>query len=108
MKKLTFPILIVVGATFLTIGVLWAVQDPLVLENKYGKVEFSHGKHSSLKCQECHHTLKEGEESPKPCGDCHNAEATIKRKSAFHTTCTGCHKKLAKGPRKCRECHQKE
>jgi len=108
MKKLTFPILIVVGATFLTIGVLWAVQDPLILESKYGNVELSHQKHSSLKCQECHHTLKEGEQSPKPCGECHKEGAEVSRKKAFHDNCKGCHKKMGQGPVKCRECHQKK
>lgn len=107
MRKLTIPILLAVGAAFLMIGVIWAMQDPLVLENKYGPVEFSHQKHANQKCQDCHHTLKEGEESPKPCGECHNADAEIKRKKAFHGTCTACHKKLAQGPQKCKECHQK-
>lgn len=107
MKKLTLPILIAVSGTFLMIGVLWAIQDPLILENKYGKVEFSHEKHSSLKCQDCHHTLKEGEKSPKLCGECHKAEAEISRKKAFHDNCKGCHKKMSQGPVKCKECHQK-
>ena len=107
MKKLTLPILIAVGATFLMIGALWAVQDPLVLENKYGKVEFSHQKHEDKKCQECHHTLKEGEESPKLCGECHKEGADISSKKAFHDTCKACHKKVAKGPTKCKACHQK-
>jgi hypothetical protein len=89
------------------IGVIWAKEHTLVLENKYGPVEFSHQKHANQKCQDCHHTLKEGEESPKPCGECHNAEAEITAKKAFHGTCTACHKKLAQGPQKCKECHQK-
>ena len=107
MKKLTLPILIAVAATFLMIGALWAVDDPLILDNKYGKVELSHEKHSALKCQDCHHTLAEGEECPKKCGECHKEGADIGRKKAFHDNCKGCHKQMAKGPTKCKECHQK-
>jgi len=107
MKKLTLPILIAVGVVVVTIGVLWAVQDPLILENKYGQVSLSHGSHSALKCQDCHHTLKEGEQTPKPCGECHNDNAEINRKKAFHGNCTGCHKEMGQGPVKCKECHQK-
>jgi len=107
MKKLALPILIAVIATFLVIGVMWAKEHTVVLENKYGKVEFAHQKHSGLKCQECHHTLKEGEESPQPCSECHKAGADVDAKTAYHTTCRDCHKKMAKGPQKCKECHQK-
>ncbi len=107
MKKLTLPVLIAVIATFLVIGVMWAKEHTVVLESKYGKVEFAHQKHGSLKCQECHHTLKEGEESAKPCSECHKAGADVDAKKAFHTTCRDCHKETAKGPQKCKECHQK-
>jgi len=107
MKRLTVPILIAVAATFLLIGVLWAIDDPLVLDNKYGKVELSHQKHSAQKCQDCHHTLKEGEECPKKCGECHKEGAEISRKKAFHDNCKGCHQQMAQGPTKCKECHQK-
>jgi len=107
MRTWSIPILLAISVTFLMMGVLWAVQDPLVLDNKYGKVEFSHAKHEDKACTDCHHTF-EGTGDPKPCGECHNAEAEINRKKAFHGTCMGCHKALAKGPRKCRECHQKE
>ena len=107
MKKLTLPILIGIAATFLVMGVLWAVEDPLILENSYGKVELSHQKHSAQKCQDCHHTMKEGEQTTQPCGECHKEGATIDRKKAFHDNCKGCHQEMAKGPTKCKECHQK-
>jgi hypothetical protein len=107
MKKLALPILLMAGLTFVTIGVLWAVDDPLILDNKFGKVELSHEKHSALKCQDCHHTLEEGQESPQKCGECHNEGADVGRKKAFHDNCKGCHKKMAQGPTKCKECHQK-
>jgi DnaJ-class molecular chaperone len=107
MRKLALPILIAVGVTFLMIGVMWAQDDPLVLDNKYGKVTFSHKKHSDRTCQDCHHTLKEGETSPSSCGECHKEGAEISRKKAFHDSCKACHKKEAKGPQKCKECHVK-
>ena len=107
MKKLALPILLIAGVTFLTIGVIWALDDPLILENSYGKVEMSHEKHSALKCQDCHHTLEEGKQDPKKCGECHKEGADIDRKKAFHDNCKGCHKEMAQGPTKCKECHQK-
>lgn len=107
MKRLAFPILIAVGAVFLMMGVLWAVQDPLVLENKYGNVEFSHQKHADKECKECHHTFKAGDKSPTPCRECHKTGAEVTMKKAAHTRCKGCHKELAKGPTKCKECHKK-
>jgi DnaJ-class molecular chaperone len=107
MRKLALPILIAVGVIFLMIGVMWAQDEPLVLDNKYGKVTFSHQKHAEKKCEECHHTLEEGETSPESCHECHNEGAEITAKQAFHNTCQGCHKKVAKGPTKCKECHVK-
>ena len=34
------------------------------------------------------------------------AEMSMK-KNPFHITCAGCHKKLKKGPTKCKACHKK-
>ena len=107
MRKSMLLGVIGVCAVFLAIGVLWAVQDPLTIQSKYGNVSFSHQKHSGQKCQECHHTTKEGDQNPQPCTECHKEGAKVAAKEAFHKKCVECHKKAEKGPAKCKECHQK-
>jgi hypothetical protein len=107
MKKLTLPIVITVCAIFLMIGALAAKDHTVEFENKYGKVTFEHPKHGDLKCQDCHHNLNEGEESPQACRECHKEGADITAKKAFHDKCKACHKEMGKGPAKCKECHIK-
>jgi DnaJ-class molecular chaperone len=107
MKRLALPILIAVGVTFLMLGALSAKEHTVVLENKFGNVTFEHQKHSDQKCQDCHHSLAEGDESPQPCGECHKSGAEVTAKKAFHDTCKSCHTKVGKGPTKCKECHVK-
>ena len=92
-------------------------------------VIFSHKKHNSsdglnLKCVECHHNIKEGEQ-PKSCAACHDKEKddgkkialkgnppTSVTKGMFHVKCVGCHKSekdknaASKAPTICNGCHK--
>lgn len=80
-----------------------------------GGVKFDHAAHAkTAKCADCHHASKPEKALASPhqkCQDCHTSKvaAPIKTdaKTAFHTNCIECHKKAAKGPQKCTECHQK-
>ncbi|MEW6721311.1 MAG: cytochrome c3 family protein [Thermodesulfobacteriota bacterium] len=71
-------------------------------------VEFPHKEHAGrLKCAECHHKDAAGKEQS--CFACHKAEKkgeAIPFKDAMHGKCQACHKKVAKGPTKCNDCHK--
>ena len=96
----------------------FAVKDVIEFNPKYGKVTFTHQKHSEtlkIDCVKCHHTWKTGETSGKLCKDCHKAQAegkTISAKDAHHKDCKGCHDEAKKakkpaGPTGCTACHVK-
>ncbi|MFC1835268.1 cytochrome c3 family protein [Thermodesulfobacteriota bacterium] len=106
-------------------------KKPIVIDTKdvftkkkKSPVVFPHAKHKPLKCQQCHHTWKEGEDVKK-CGQCHKLKKTKdgdkeipKLFDAYHkkkakTSCVGCHKALKKakkktGPSACKKCHPKK
>jgi len=71
---------------------------------KMGTVTFNHAAHQNrTDCVTCHHTGDSAQ-----CKSCHGVDSTApKVKSAYHKTCKSCHKKLKKGPIKCKECHIK-
>jgi hypothetical protein len=81
--------------------------------DKYKGALFAHKKHAdAIKCQECHHTWKEGEKVKK-CGECHTKDSKLTAKNAFHKNCRGCHRTLKKagktaGPTACTKCHPKK
>lgn len=106
-----FVALLAVGAWALAVD---APKEPKKYDSKMGTVTFEHGKHASLKCEECHHT---GE--MKACSTCHGKEAkekvvklydAIHGKTATHS-CIACHTKAAeagkKAPKDCKGCHIK-
>ncbi|HYE24664.1 MAG TPA: cytochrome c3 family protein [Clostridia bacterium] len=80
-----------------------------------GGVKFDHPAHVKVaKCADCHHANKAEKPLATPhqkCQDCHTSKvvAPVKSdaKTALHANCIDCHKKVAKGPTKCTECHQK-
>jgi len=115
-------------------GVNAALENPDTItikdiQDKKPPVVFPHKKHNSkegqnLKCAECHHTTKEGEQ-PKACSTCHDKEKddgkkialkgnppTSATKGMFHVKCIGCHKKekeknaSSKAPTMCNQCHK--
>jgi len=57
-------------------------------------VTFNHKTHASQKCETCHATAAGGK-----------IEGFGKDKA--HALCIECHKKEAKGPTKCADCHKK-
>ena len=63
-----------------------------------------------LKCGYCHQTLEKGQNWPKTCLDCHEAEdleesEVMKKPDAFHAQCINCHKEAGSGPEECNSCH---
>lgn len=70
-----------------------------------GTVTFDHTIHQSrtTDCSTCHHTGDYAQ-----CKSCHGIDpAAPKSKNAYHKLCQDCHKEMAKGPTKCKECHIK-
>lgn len=114
-------------------GLAFAQDDEIVLEHDdvFGTLQrppvtFPHDLHmGSLDeegCGACHHVYDEEEGTLVPvddpdegCVECHGAEKEGDQpalREAFHTSCTGCHREMAKqgkdtGPRTCGECHKK-
>lgn len=115
-------------AVFAAVGiaaVLLAVQIPETItldkaQAKQPSVSFPHKMHAdTIACESCHHTQKgltAEAEKVVSCTSCHldpeKAEIPSMRqmsltKNPFHIACINCHKKEAKGPTKCAECHKK-
>jgi len=102
------------------------------MDAQRSEVEFPHSAHFDYNCKACHHTW-DGESPVLSCStsDCHDQIETENDvpsfKSAFHTACIGCHKKIKvdnkekekslmtsqpelqrTGPTGCTGCHPKE
>jgi hypothetical protein len=114
MRKLAALFAAAVAVVFFTGAVLAAPPDKTEL-NKGGKakgvVAYNHKAHAEKvkDCKTCHHKDAAGKEQG--CGTCHGAKTEGKKlsgKEAFHQQCKDCHKKEAKGPQKCDECHAKK
>ena len=68
----------------------------------------AHVKNANGKCNTCHHKW-DGKGEPHSCFKCHGCKKkgnAPKAMKAFHKNCKGCHKKMGKGPTKCKECHK--
>ena len=94
-------------------------KENITFKSKTGTVTFHHKRHADLsftKCTTCHHTW-DGKEKMKPCKECHKKSDSVmapKKKTAFHTRCSGCHeytvsqgKKAGPQPKQCKLCHIK-
>lgn len=121
MARKTVTLLAVVAAA----SVVLAVQIPEMVtldkaQAKQAPVIFPHKAHGEkYACDTCHHTQKGmTAEVAKvdPCSSCHldpeKPEIPSMRqmsltKNPFHKLCIDCHKKEAKGPTKCADCHKK-
>lgn len=109
MKKLIVLLAIVafVGTAFTAIAMADNGPATIKLDAKMGAVTFNHAAHQSRvpDCKTCHHN---GVDAGK-CTTCHKKKKgdAPSAKSAFHKTCKGCHKKMKKGPTKCKQCHVK-
>lgn len=96
-----------------------ADKEVVQFETKLGVVTFLHKMHADFKvteCTTCHHTLKAEAETVKACHECHGSKEgdAPKVKTAFHSTCIGCHEYTVAhgdkaGPleKKCKLCHVK-
>jgi hypothetical protein len=95
----TFASLVVAFAlAFATNAMAAAPEKAIPLPAKPGAVTFNHKTHASLKCTQCH----ESDEG----GKIEGFGATMNKDKA-HAACHECHKKEAKGPQKCADCHKK-
>ena len=107
------------GVLFAYETIIPADKETIQFETKRGTVTFLHKMHGDLsatECTTCHHMLKPEDEVVKPCHDCHGAKdgEAPKVKTAFHSTCIGCHEyTIAHGEeagplkKKCKLCHVK-
>jgi hypothetical protein len=75
-----------------------APAGPVTLPAKPGNVTFDHAKHKALKCTQCHAA---------EAGGAIEGFGKTANKDKAHAVCTECHKKEAKGPQKCADCHKK-
>jgi hypothetical protein len=86
-------------------------ESKIIFESgKTGVVEFNHYSHlQTLPCSSCHHIEENAKIEPaQPCRDCHGVmQEAPTMKKVSHSLCKGCHKKLERGPKKCKECHSK-
>ena len=97
-----------------------ADKEIIEFDTKLGTVTFLHKMHADLKateCDTCHHMLKPEDETVKACHECHGSKdgEAPKVKTAFHSTCIGCHEYTVAhgeeaGPqkKKCKLCHVKQ
>jgi hypothetical protein len=114
MKKFAAFLAIVLAVTF-SAGLVISADAPekitiKEIQKTKSPVEFNHKAHTALAkaCKDCHHKSEAGKEEK--CSKCHKAKTegkVVELKEAFHTTCKECHKKMAKGPTKCDDCHKK-
>jgi hypothetical protein len=88
---------------------------------KKGPVTFPHKAHTErTECVTCHHTseglMAGADMEVKACSECHldpegadvpGMREMSMKKNPFHMLCIDCHKKEAKGPTKCDDCHKK-
>ena len=93
------------------------IKAPAGFTATQSPVKFSHKGHAKVDCKVCHH---KGEATQKcSSAGCHDSTDPKDKTSdksfyrAFHDmksekSCMGCHKKEAKGPTKCPECHPKK
>jgi hypothetical protein len=112
MRRTFYALLAVIALAPLAASAAAAPAAALTLKAKPGAVTFNHDKHAAQKCQTCHGVGQPGKigcidiaAGGKVCPGAGGAEPT--RKDFFHGACIDCHKKEAKGPAKCAECHKK-
>jgi hypothetical protein len=98
MKNTLASMLVAVAVAFASNAFAEAPAKPITLPAKPGAVTFQHKTHAALKCTQCHKDDKGGE--------IEGFGKTVNKDKA-HAACHECHKKEAKGPQKCADCHKK-
>jgi hypothetical protein len=99
MKTTFFSLFVAVAVAFASSA--FAAEAPAAavkLPAKPGAVTFQHKTHASVKCTECHADEK---------GGAIEGFGKTVNKDKAHAKCQACHKKEAKGPQKCADCHKK-
>ena len=101
MTKIFAAMFVAVALSFATTAAAAAPTAPITLPAKPGAVTFDHSKHAAaqgLKCTTCHAT---------EAGGAIEGFGKTANKDKAHAACHECHKKEAKGPQKCADCHKK-
>jgi len=115
-KVIAFSVIVAFSAVGLAISAKPAPKQVVIDKCKKKKkaVTLTHEKHIKIlkiPCKKCHHKGT----PDKPCSSCHAGKMKGKnpgcaemspKKNPFHISCMGCHKKLKKGPSKCKQCHK--
>jgi hypothetical protein len=95
----SFASLVVAFALAFATNAFAAAPDKgISLPAKPGAVTFNHKTHATLKCTQCHKDEK---------GGAIEGFGKTQNKEKAHAACQECHKKEAKGPQKCADCHKK-
>ena len=97
MKKLA-SLFLAAAVLFASNAFADAPAAPIVLPAKNGAVTFKHDTHKALQCTVCHKDEK---------GGAIEGFGKTMNKDKAHAACHECHKKEAKGPQKCADCHKK-
>jgi class III cytochrome C family protein len=97
MKKLA-SLFVAAAVLFASNALADAPAAPIVLPAKTGAVTFKHDTHKALQCTACHKDEK---------GGAIEGFGKTMNKDKAHAACHECHKKEAKGPQKCADCHKK-
>jgi len=98
MKNTLASLVVAVAFAFASNAFAAAPAAPITLPAKPGAVTFQHKTHAALKCTQCHADEK---------GGAIDGFGKTVNKDKAHAACQDCHKKEAKGPQKCAECHKK-
>ncbi len=88
----------VAAVLFASSALAAAPAGAIKLPAKPGAVTFNHETHKALKCTQCHADEK---------GGAIEGLGKTMNKDKAHAVCHECHKKEAKGPQKCADCHKK-
>ncbi len=121
--KVSYRFWVVAVGALAAVAVAVQLPETVTLDkakNKQAPVVMPHKAHADkYACDTCHHTQKgltAKVTEVKSCAACHlnpeKPETPSMRemsltKNPFHKLCIDCHKKEAKGPTKCAECHKK-
>ena len=98
MKNTLASLVVAVAFAFASNAFAAAPAAPITLPAKPGAVTFQHKTHAALKCTLCHADEK---------GGAIDGFGKTVNKDKAHAACQECHKKEAKGPQKCADCHKK-
>jgi hypothetical protein len=98
MRNTVASLFVAVAVAFAANAFADAPATPITLPAKPGAVTFKHDTHKALACTACHKDDKGGPIA---------GLGKDMNKDKAHAACHECHKKEAKGPQKCGDCHKK-